>query len=54
MLFGRSSELVIGRVMPGQCTASVEFDRVDISEGVDDMHDEDIFEAEEVMDESNI
>ena len=31
-----------------------EFDRVDISEGVDGMHDEDIFEAEEVMDESNI
>ena len=31
-----------------------EFDRVDISEGVDNMHDEDIFEAEEVMDESNI
>ena len=31
-----------------------EFDRVDISKGVDGMHDEDIFEAEEVMDESNI
>ena len=31
-----------------------EFDHVDISEGVDGMHDEDIFEAEEVMDESNI
>ena len=31
-----------------------EFDRFDISEGVDGMHDEDIFEAEEVMDESNI
>ena len=31
-----------------------EFDRVDISEGVDGMHDEDIFEAVEVMDESNI
>ena len=31
-----------------------EFDRVDISEGVDGMHDEDIFKAEEVMDESNI
>ena len=31
-----------------------EFDRVDISEGVNNMHDEDIFEAEEVMDESNI
>ena len=31
-----------------------EFDRVDISEGVDGMHDKDIFEAEEVMDESNI
>ena len=31
-----------------------EFDRVDISEGVDGMHDEDIFEADEVMDESNI
>ena len=31
-----------------------EFDRVDISEGVDGMHDEDIFEAEEVMEESNI
>ena len=31
-----------------------EFDRVDISEGVDGMHDEDIFEAEEVMDKSNI
>ena len=30
------------------------FDRVDISEGVNGMHDEDIFEAEEVMDESNI
>ena len=28
-----------------------EFDHVDISEGVDNMHDEDIFEAEEVMDE---
>ena len=31
-----------------------EFDRVDISGGVDSMHDKDIFEAEEVMDESNI
>ena len=31
-----------------------EFDRVDLSEGVDDMHDEDIFEAKVVMDESNI
>ena len=31
-----------------------EFDCVDIFEGVDGMHDEDIFEAEEVMDESNI
>ena len=31
-----------------------EFDRVDLSEGVNDMHDEDTFEAEEVMDESNI
>ena len=31
-----------------------EFDRVDISEGVCGMHDKDIFEAEEVMDESNI
>ena len=31
-----------------------EFDRVDISEDVDDMHDEDIFEGEEVMDENNI
>ena len=31
-----------------------EFDRIDISEGVDDMHDEDIFKTEEVMDESNI
>ena len=31
-----------------------EFDRVDLSEGVDGMHDEDIFETEEVMDESNI
>ena len=31
-----------------------EFDRVDLSEGVDGMHDEDIFEAKEVMDESNI
>ena len=31
-----------------------EFDHVDISEGIDGMHDEDIFEAEEVMDESNI
>ena len=31
-----------------------EFDRMDISEGVDGMHDEDIFEAEEVMDKSNI
>ena len=31
-----------------------EFDSVDLSEGVDGMHDEDIFEAEEVMDESNI
>ena len=30
-----------------------EFDHVDLSEGVDGMHDEDIFEAE-VMDESNI
>ncbi len=30
-----------------------EFDRVNISEGVDDMHDEDIFEAEEVMDEAS-
>ena len=31
-----------------------EFDRIDIYEGVDGMHDEDTFEAEEVMDESNI
>ena len=31
-----------------------EFDRVDVSEGVNGMHDEDILEAEEVMDESNI
>ena len=31
-----------------------EFGQVDISKGVDGMHDEDIFEAEEVMDESNI
>ena len=31
-----------------------EFDRVDISEGVNGMHDEDIFEAEEVMDKSTI
>ena len=31
-----------------------EFDRVDISEDVDDMHDEDILKAQEVMDESNI
>ena len=31
-----------------------EFDCADTSEGVDGMHDEDIFEAEEVMDESNI
>ena len=31
-----------------------EFDHVDISEGVDGMHDEDMFEAEEVMDKSNI
>ena len=31
-----------------------EFDHVDISEDVDGMHDEDIFEAEEVMDKSNI
>ena len=31
-----------------------EFDRVDVSEGVDGMHNEDIFEAKEVMDESNI
>ena len=31
-----------------------EFDRVDISEGVGGMHDKDIFEAEKVMDESNI
>ena len=30
------------------------FDRVDIPKGVDGMHDEDIFEAEEVMDKSNI
>jgi hypothetical protein len=30
-----------------------EFDRVNISEGVDGMHDEDIFEAEEVMDEAS-
>jgi hypothetical protein len=30
-----------------------EFDRVNISEGVDNMHDEDIFEAEEVMDEAS-
>ena len=37
----------------GGCSID-EFDRVDISEGVDGMHDEDIFEAEEVMDESNI
>ena len=31
-----------------------EFDRVDISKGIDGMHDKDIFEAEEVMDKSNI
>ena len=31
-----------------------EFDRVDISEGFDGMHEEDTFEAEEVMDENNI
>ena len=31
-----------------------EFDRIDISKGVDNMHDEDIFEVEEVMDESKI
>ena len=31
-----------------------EFDHVDKSEDVDDMHDENIFEAEEVMDKSNI
>ena len=31
-----------------------EFDRIDISKGVDNMHDEDIFEAKEVMDKSNI
>ena len=31
-----------------------EFDRVDISEDINGMHDEDIFEAEEVMDENNI
>ena len=31
-----------------------EFDRVDIFEGVDGMHDEDIFKAEEMMDENNI
>ena len=31
-----------------------EFGRIDISEGVDGMHDEDTFEAEEMMDESNI
>jgi hypothetical protein len=30
-----------------------EFDRVNISEGVDGMHDEDIFEAEEVMDKAS-
>jgi hypothetical protein len=30
-----------------------EFDRVNISEGIDGMHDEDIFEAEEVMDEAS-
>ena len=31
-----------------------EFNRVDISKGVNGMHDKDIFEAEQVMDESNI
>ena len=31
-----------------------EFDRINISKDVDGMHDEDIFEAEEVMDESKI
>ena len=31
-----------------------EFDRIDLSGSVDGMHDEDNFEAEEVMDESNI
>jgi hypothetical protein len=31
-----------------------EFDRVNISKDVDGMHDEDIFEAKEVMDEGNI
>ena len=31
-----------------------EIDHVDLSEGVDGMHDEDIFAAKEMMDESNI
>ena len=31
-----------------------EFDHVDISEGVDGMHDEDMFKGEEVMDKSKI
>ena len=31
-----------------------EFNRVDISKGINGMHDEDIFEGEEVMDKSNI
>ena len=31
-----------------------ELDRIDISKGIDNMHDEDIFEAEEVMDKSKI
>ena len=30
------------------------YDHVDISEGVDCMHDEDMFEVEEMMDKSNI
>ena len=56
MLFGRSSELVTSWVMPAELEEHLvgededggggsvdEFDRVDLSEGVNGMHDKDIF-----------
>ena len=47
-------EDLIGEDEDGGGGSIDEFDRVDVSEDVDGMHDEDIFEAKEVMDESNI
>ena len=60
MLFGRRSylrELVTGRVRMRMVVVISLMNLIALTymyEGVDGMHDEDIFEAEEVMDESNI